>query len=302
MAYQRLVAAAKMATVPEAVRSATDAPVTADPAGGDIWRASWGDVVKLLLVLDYHEGGVRVAPVALDVEDVDRESLIVDARCSALSVPLAIWLGLARELPERVLERKIVHVAFDVRAPRWERNLVAENRARWGRTVTSVLDRAAEERAVLEDSLETFQHARWISPSSGGLGTMIKESSVLPRDLPALLGCNQARALAVIRGQQAVTPDEAERLAPALRVEAAQILAANPMPPEALIASLDRPRWRAQVQRLAQHSGVPEVSAWRTAAFGAWSLAARQTGGADQGPAWEERLSRYFAMSLGAGA
>jgi hypothetical protein len=302
MAYQRLVAAAKAAVVPEAVRSAMDAPVTADPVAGEIWRASWGDVVKLLLILHYHEGGARVAPVVLGVEDVGQDSLIVEARYSALNVPLAIWLGLACELSERVLERKVAQVAFDVRTPRWERHLVAEHRARWGRTLTSVLDRAAEERAVLEDALETFHHARWISPSSGGLGEMIKGSPVPPRDLAALIGCNQARALAIIRSQQAVTPDEAERLAPALHVDAAQILAANPMPPEALMASLDRPRWRAQVQRLAQQKGVPEVRAWRIAAFGTWSLAARQTGGVDQGPAWEERLNRYFAMSLGADA
>ncbi|HEV2345818.1 MAG TPA: hypothetical protein VGS97_17090 [Actinocrinis sp.] len=299
-AYQRLVAAAKAATVPEAVRAAMDAPVTADPVVGEIWRASWGDVVKLLLVLGYRQGSARVAPVVLDVVDADQDSLIVDARCSELSVPLAIWVALACELSERVLERKIAHVTFNVREPDWERHLVAVNCARWGRTVTSVLDRAAEQRAALEDALETFHHARWISPSSGGLGKMIRESAVSLGDLVALLGCDRARALAIIRGQQAVTAKEADRLAPALGVGAARILEANPMPPEALVASLDRPRWRAQVRRLAQQSGASEASAWSTAAFGTWSLAARQTGGTDEGPAWEERLNRFFAMSLGA--
>jgi len=295
---QRLLAALAASAVPDAIRDAMHAPVTAAPAAGDIWRAVWDANVLLLLVLDYRPGTVKAAPVVLDVDDVDEEALIVDAALSGLKLAFAVWLGLERTLPERVLERKITATALHVDTPGWDSTLIAEGRARRGRTVTSVLEAAAENRAVVEDKLEAFEHARWIEASSGGLGKMIKDSGIPVKQVAALLQVDLPRALAVIRGQVPVIAEQAESLAPALGLDSQRILAANPAPPAELAAYLDQPQWRAQVRRLAQQNDQSETRAWYDAAFGTWGLAARQTGGTSQPPAWEERLKRFFAMSL----
>ena len=145
---------------------------------------------------------------------------------------------------------------------------------------------------------EAFEHARWIEASSGGLGKMIKDSGIPVKQVAALLQVDLPRALAVIRGQVPVIAEQAESLAPALGLDSQRILAANPAPPAELAAYLDQPQWRAQVRRLAQQNDQSETRAWYDAAFGTWGLAARQTGGTSQPPAWEERLKRFFAMSL----
>jgi plasmid maintenance system antidote protein VapI len=273
--------------------------VDADPVVGEIWRAAWYTHVQLVLILQFDPGTVRVAPVVLEVDSVDQEALIFDKNLSALRLPFAAWLGLRCELPERVLERKIANTALHVETPGWDNALLSQRQAWWGATVTSVLERAAEERADTEDRLEVFQHARWIEASSGRLGKMLKDSGVSVSDLAELLGGDRSRALSAIRGQAPVTREQAESLAPLLGADPSLILAANPTPPAELTAHLDQPRWRAQVRYLAQRSEQTEAEAWREAAFGAWSLAARQTGGTRAATAWEERLKRFFVMRLG---
>src|SRR5579872_3481346 len=108
---QRLLAALAAAAVPEAIRDAMHAPVTAAPAAGEVWRVVWDTNVLLMVVLDYRPGTVQAAPVVLEVDDVDEEALIVDADLSGLKLAFAVWLGLRRALPERVLERKITATA-----------------------------------------------------------------------------------------------------------------------------------------------------------------------------------------------
>lgn len=75
---------------------------TADPAAGELWLA--GDDEWLLVVVIQTDGDrFLVAPVTLDVEAADDETVIVDAGRSPLGVALALYPALASEVPRSAL-------------------------------------------------------------------------------------------------------------------------------------------------------------------------------------------------------
>jgi hypothetical protein len=55
---------------------------------------------------------------------------------------------------------------------------------------------------------------------------------------------------------------------------------------------MEHPRWRHTWQERARTHGVSEAQARRDGSYGAYSLAARQTGGGE--PDWDERLRQFL--------
>ncbi|MFP5319301.1 MAG: hypothetical protein ACLGI2_13550 [Acidimicrobiia bacterium] len=78
----------------------------ADPAPGDLWLAGEDDRL-LVAVLRLHHDRALLAPVTLDVESADDETVVVDAGHSPLGTGLAVHPALATELPRSVLAARL---------------------------------------------------------------------------------------------------------------------------------------------------------------------------------------------------
>jgi len=280
----RLRAALTAAALPPSVRRAWTEPPPA-LAPGQIWRARWGTVTQLLLILDTPSRAVRAAPVTLDVDAADDSAAVLVPTSSELSVPLVLWLADATLLPLRVLDRFLGSLTVDVR------ELSVATR---GHPVLTPIDERNVHRARLQDALDVFVAARWAPEGAGDLRALLGPAD--PNALARLLGVPDRIVIAVRRGRAALTPEQAARLAPVVHQPVEALLRANPPLPEDLVADLDHPAYRAKVVALARRRGIDETRAWLTAGFAVAAVAHRQTEG--DAPSWTDRLDRYFALVL----
>ncbi|MEV4081563.1 hypothetical protein ACGFJC_12965 [Nonomuraea fuscirosea] len=290
----RLMAAVSTVRIPDKVRAVVQAE-PGDPAPGQLWRARWGEIVELLLITEVDVSAVAM-PVMLDDCVADARTLVLAADQTSLAVTLAVWMDLARHLPMYILDRQIGTVAVDVSRSGWESDAIAGG-ARYGSGPVSAADPRHEVRARLEDAMREFAEAKWAPSGSGDLARLMAAASLSPQRLIDAMGISPQRALALRRGQVAVDDAEARVLAPLLGITEEAVLEANASPPAALVVQLSRPRRRAQVMRLARKRGISEHSAWLAATYGVNAQAARQTG-KSQDPGWEERIDRYFQVTL----
>ncbi|MBK6873555.1 MAG: hypothetical protein IPJ14_07855 [Kineosporiaceae bacterium] len=292
---RRLAAAAELPTA--VVTAWHDLPP--EPDEGQLWRARWEDQVEIVLVTAATPGSVQVVPVTLDVGYEDDETLVVPPGSGPLGVPFLIWRGLPRNLPRRVLDRYLGSPREGLRTTAELAAAPATGGATTGTAITSAADPRSEYRARLEDSLDRLAAASWAPRGTGQLGPLLQAAGQTPATLIDLLGITPQQALALLRGQVPLAPPQADLVAQATGRSVAELLAANPSLPPELVARLDQPRRRRQVQQLAERRGVTETEAWRQAGYETLALAARQTGDRES-RAWEERLDRYFHVVLDA--
>ena len=261
---------------------------------GQLWRASWDDLNELVLVLDVLGDRVEIAPVSLDIDYADEETVVLPEQATPLHLEVAVWLGLRRDLSMGVLDRCLGAVE------RWRHLLSSagfEDLRRGSRLL--IADPRAEYRARLEDAFDVFAAATWVPIGSGALAEMLRSAGLGPEQLVTLLNVTPQQAFAVLRGRAAISAEQAGLLTEVLGSAPDDLLAANPSLPVDLVARLDRPRRRVQVRELARRRRMPETEAWRAAAYGTWALAARQAGDRSD-PAWDDRLDRYFDVVLDA--
>lgn len=291
----RLRRAVSTARVPEEVRAAFEAEPN-DPAPGQLWRARWDDVVELVLLLGVGDADVAAAPISLDDRYADEDTVILQRGQSSLATTVAVWMGLARPLPMCVLDRQLGMIDVDVTDGAWIDHAVNAGATR-GRAAVNPLDAANDVRARIGDSVGSLAGATWAPSGTGKLGKLLASASVGPQQLVDLLEVKPQAALALCRGQMAATPEQAEKLAPVLQMPDRAVLEANPAPSRGLVQRMSRPRRRAQVNQLATQRGVDERSAWLSATYTVYALAARQTGPQTE-PAWDDRIDQYFQVTL----
>ncbi|MFI7679388.1 hypothetical protein [Actinophytocola sp. NPDC049390] len=280
----RLRGALAAAALPPALRQTWATPPP-DPTSGQLWRARWGAVTQLLLVLESAAQSVRAAPVTSDPDMADDSAGILAEGASDLSIPLVVWLDDAASVPLRVLDRFVGALA--------EQHRRVQDVPR-GRPIVSDVDERAVQRARGQDAMDVFVSARWAPEGTGTLKEILGKAD--RSRLSAVLALPDRQVIALLRGRKGVTPDQAERLAPVVGESAEVLLASNPPLPEDLVADLDLPVYRAMVNALAKRRGLEEIEAWRFAGYAVAGVANRQT----EGPAlsWREQLDRYFEAVL----
>jgi hypothetical protein len=188
----RLLRAAGAVRVPDEVRAVFDAE-PGDPERGQLWRARWGEVTELVLVIGVHDEDIVAVPVSLDDRFADEHTVVLVSTQTSLATTVAVWTGLALRLPMYVLDRQIGAVAFDV-TDTWVDDAVAGGAVR-GQTAISPIDPVIEIRAGLLDAMQTLAEAAWAPSGTGELGTLLASASVTPQRLVDLLGVTPQRAM-----------------------------------------------------------------------------------------------------------
>lgn len=294
-AYQRLVAAAAGLKVPDAVRQVATAPPQ-DPQPGQIWRAVWDDTIQLLLITAAGDDDtLRAVPASFE-RYADADTLLLPAQATTLEQPLALWWGVETALPWCVLDRQVSELTS--RPPTLTARTLADavpGTQRGSGTAPSAA--ITEYRAVLADQLAFLASARWVPQGSGGLNQLFRDRGITAPQLVVELKLPPPQALAVWRGQLALTADQATALAERLEQPASQLLEANPALPPAVVHELNRPLRRKQVKALAAQYDESEPEARLRAAYGIYTLAARDDDRSQ--PNWTARTDRYFELRLG---
>ncbi|MEK2495166.1 hypothetical protein WN990_37055 [Kitasatospora purpeofusca] len=278
---------------------ATMAAPPSDPIPGQVWRAAWQRTVLILTVLDVAETHVTAIPTSLDVRYHDDTTLLLPKDSSTLQQPLALWYGLREDLPWCVLDRQVAQVAapLPAQAPTTAASPPPDHQA-WGTAIPSPAAPAAEYRAALFDKAADLAEAHWAPRGSGDLSGLLVGHGMTTRILTELLSITPDQALALRRGQTPVTPEQADILAPRLDLTTDGVLDANPALPQELVHELSRPVRRPQLRALASQLRLTEYQVRTGAAFGSYTLAARQDPGAGPAPDWPARVDRYFQLCL----
>jgi hypothetical protein len=273
--------AAAGVSVPDAVRAAWSG-ARPEPEPGQLWRALWDEVARFVVVLHVDEGSADVAPVTVDPELATDDAHLLDAGETAFGVPVAVWLGLHAPVPVRVLDRPVgsVHIAVD-----------ALRKAPQGRPILTPLDERAMEEAVLQDDMDELAA---VPAADATLQDLLSSVTV---EAMKTFGFPPPLALALRRGLRALTPEQAQTLAPLAKTTPAALLRANPPLPVDLVRDLDDPASREWVVRLAARQGEGEQAARLAAGYGAYALAARETGKGSID--WKSRIARYVQAILG---
>lgn len=253
-----------------------------EPAPGQLWRAVWNEVARFVLVVRLEGHGMFVAPVSLYPALATDDAYLLQAGESDFGVPLAVWLGLARSVPRRVLQQSVgqVHLSVEVirKSPR-------------GRALVSVLEDRAIEAAELEDDMAELVAA------PAAVRTLAELLSPVPLEAMRSAGIPLALGLALHRGERLISPEQAEVLAPLAGVTASELVAANPPLPVAVVAELDSEAGRTWVLRLAAERSLPEAEARELVGYGAYALAARESRSAPTD--WLARIAQYVRARLG---
>lgn len=269
-------------------------PATVRP--GQVWRARWDDVLTFVFidtVLCEFACRIRVAPVTLGDEDADDTALILAAGATDLNMPISVWPALVTEISEIVLERWVVAVGGFDSLDAIERAVAGGDVLR-GLPVLNDLSPRLQERHLLELAMSALSTAAKIATGTGELSTML--AGVPSSELAATLEVPLALARSIKRARVLVVSTQAERLAKLLSVTAADILHANPTPPEALIASASRIERGAGVRALAAFRQESDTDAFLEWVQGAWGLAAR--GDRNDAEDWNGRLDTYLEVAL----
>lgn len=297
-AYERLLTAAAALHVPPAVTEAwgESAP---EPVAGQLWRARWEDDIELVVLVSVSETDVVAAPLTFDIFYADDTALVLDAADSDFAAPVVIWPALRTRLPMFVLDRMAGALSQGSAGLYTGADSSGAGPGRRGASVVSALDARNEYRERLADTMSMLASAKWAPQGTGGLANLLREKSLAPKDLAPMLAITPQAALALRRGQAAITRRQAETLAVHVGRPWEELLASNPPLPQDLVAALDRPARRPQVQRTAQTLGLSEANARCAVGYDLFALAARQTG-SGRGTAWDSRLDRYFEAVLDA--
>jgi hypothetical protein len=276
-------------------------PGEADVHAGQIWRARWDQVSLLVLILTVGERDVLAAPVTVDPPVEDIHCLVVDGSSTAFGVDATVWAALATSVPVRVLERAIDTWKDDV--ARWV-STTTEGApgpvpvgARRGRGGESGFDQVASFRAELMDDVESLQRAPALPAEDPGRTTP-DLASLLGDQLDLALLCTslemrQSEVMKLLRGKVPLTLEQIDTVARATGLAAEKIAqTVRPLPFELVVAA-EHPRWRNVWHERARRQHTSEEEARLSGSYGAFALAARETGG--KGRDWNERLRRFLS-------
>lgn len=282
-----------------ALRERFGKPREIDLGRGQLWRAGWGDVAVLLLLLELGDGEVCASPVTIDPPAEDENSFVLAPDCTGLPTSVTVWTGLTRFFPHRVLDTLVAAWSADVTTcltnpASLEPDARLPIGMRRGRPIDSEFDDRCMIRADLEDDVDQLGQMPSLpvesSPGSPPTTLAALLGNVDLAALCAALELPQPAVMKLLRGTTPLTPAQAAVVAQTTGVPQERVLGAVRGMPRGLVQAAEHPRWRQVWIARAQRLGTDETQARLDGCQQAFALAARQTGRSQ--PDWDARLQR----------
>lgn len=281
-----------------ALRERFGKPREIDLERGQLWRAGWGDVAVLLLLLELDDGEVRASPVTIDPPAEDENSFVLATDCTGLPTSVTVWTGLTRFFPQRVLDTLVAAWSADVTTCLTNpASMQPEARLpigmRRGRPIDSEFDDRCMIRADLEDDVDQLGQMPGLPMESPGSPPTTLAAVLGDVDLAELctaLELPQPAVMKLLRGTTPLTQAQAAVIALTTGVPQERVLSAVRGLPRGLVQAAEHPRWRQVWIARAQRLSTDETQARLDGCQQAFALAARQTGSSQ--PDWDARLQR----------
>ncbi|THV41167.1 hypothetical protein [Glycomyces buryatensis] len=267
-----------------------------DVAPGQLWIGRQESSSELLIVLDVHrdQRTVAAAPITIEPGIETGDAVVLAPSVSPLETATAVWTGLVRDIPVRVLARPLGTLGESLTG---FLRLAAANGAtsapdlgaRPGTPDFDLYSPSVTAQAAIEDRFEEW--ASSLEPLPDSETPVEPVTAKLPvglADVIAILRVPQATAMAILRRERPLDPQELERLASATGIPESEIQPFVPDLPPSLLTELEQPRWRRLVEAEAAASGTDERAARQTLGREAYALAARQRG--DEDSVWRGRV------------
>jgi plasmid maintenance system antidote protein VapI len=269
-----------------------------EPAAGQVWRAEWEDVSRLVLLLAAEERQWRVVPVSVEPTGEDDDSLVVDAGRTVFPVEVTAWAGLSALIPTGTLSRVIDDWGPEITA--WCTDTAVGTLheppadTRRGRPATDPYGGSVTVRASVADDLDILVAAPLVPVQTSAVVDL--KAATVRVGLTAVidaLGLPQPTVMKIVQGKHPVTEQQAQVLAGLFGYAVEDIMAAASGLPLDLATELEQPRWRKTWRSLSRRLGVSEYAARLRAGYGTFATAFRQTGRTE--PDWRSRISQWLA-------
>jgi len=268
-----------------------------DVRAGQLREAIWNQREATVLIVDVDDARAEVIvnPVSLEPGVADANTVLLEGELSPLRGGVAIWPNINATMSFVVLDDVVAELPNDTLSTLPARDTQGARRLRHGespRFGSMPLPGSGAERAINElfDSIDELASVRPHRPST----SEAQKQTKFPLGLAALidtLGITQAAAMAVIKGQRALSSDQAEAVARVANVPIEDVLAAAQPLPDDLVRELMEPRWRSTIRNLA-HAG-DEDEAREELGRRAFALAARGKGSGRE--LWRQRIQAVLA-------
>lgn len=245
------------------------------PTCGQVWRASWDGVASLIVVLSTDDDLLLVAPVFMDFDiDTFGDDEITD-------------LAGHDVLVLRRHARKIAPLTLDT--------VFGDMHMQHDKKTHTVIDSEIEDE--MTEPLNKL--ATWTTHGEGNstIREHLRALGVTAKRLATDLGEPLTVAAQILRNIRPLTPEQAEVLGGTLSLTADELLKMNPTLPPQWLQELQKSSYRAPIQALARQHDKTDSDTWRSIAYGAYALAARQSN--DQEPASiRARISTYLQSEM----
>ncbi|MFH5822289.1 hypothetical protein [Georgenia sp. AZ-5] len=262
-----------------------------EAAVGDLWLLSWnGEGLGLVVISARLADFVLTWPATLPRDNGHAPAVRVDE--SPLGVPVDVWPTRETGISKALLHRRLGHLL----PPRLMGSIGDaldegnEPPVPFAPPAADIEGQRIRDEAMI-DYWEEICLIQWpaLVPATPRLSPdLAREAQLTPSQVAELFGIEAADAVALIRGEVDLTPDQAQEIAQYFDRPVGE-LAVMPQDPAAV--ALLNPVWKEDIVQLAQRRDVDEATA-RNLVVDEFALAARSSN------AVEDRLRAVFARLM----
>ncbi|WP_327007085.1 hypothetical protein OHA72_07300 [Dactylosporangium sp. NBC_01737] len=265
------------------------------PSVGQCWAIGWNDLRALVVISAVHDEFILGFPAT--AKSLVSDGQTIDTRLHDLVVDLTVWWGVETGLGIHMLDSYLGD-ALDVH----ESEQAHLDFVRGVADLAASTDAGVARSILIADAFARFSDEEWSEHSE--LGDSLNLSSILdaatfePSRLARILSVSLPDAIAIIRGDRTLTPDEISILAgDGLRTHPPN---SGPRLVERLrplVRALNTPSRKSRIKALAATRHEDEAAARIHIVRDLKPVAARQVG-AGSDPDWESRVDLYLDQHL----